>query len=98
MVFSGSTVIIITSFLPVFLLTGREKMLALAYTKTFIMIVDTLLQVVTVAPVRVLCVEGSGRKLQTCKPFPGRVFTEPIIKTCINGAKQPSVLTSLHYS
>src|SRR4051794_834328 len=47
-----STVIIITSFLPVFLLTGQEGKLfhPLAYTKTFIMIVDAFL-VVTLAPV-----------------------------------------------
>jgi copper/silver efflux system protein len=47
-----STVIIITSFLPVFLLTGQEGKLfhPLAYTKTFILIVDAIL-VVTLAPV-----------------------------------------------
>src|ERR1051325_4604587 len=47
-----STVIIITSFLPVFLLTGQEGKLfhPLAYTKTFILAVDALL-VVTLAPV-----------------------------------------------
>src|SRR5690349_15768147 len=47
-----STIIIITSFLPVFLLTGQEGKLfhPLAYTKTFIMAVDALL-VVTLAPV-----------------------------------------------
>src|SRR5919106_2742619 len=47
-----STIIIITSFLPVFLLTGQEGKLfhPLSYTKTFIMIVDALL-VVTLAPV-----------------------------------------------
>src|ERR1051325_1324688 len=47
-----STVIIITSFLPVFLLTGQEGKLfhPLAFTKTFIMIVDAIL-VVTLAPV-----------------------------------------------
>src|SRR5919106_4867538 len=47
-----STVIIITSFLPVFLLTGQEGKLfhPLAYTKTFIMLVDAVL-VVTLAPV-----------------------------------------------
>src|SRR5881392_4372245 len=47
-----STVIIITSFLPVFLLTGQEGKLfhPLAYTKTFILLVDALL-VVTLAPV-----------------------------------------------
>src|ERR1043166_272630 len=47
-----STIIIITSFLPVFLLTGQEGRLfhPLAYTKTFIMLVDAFL-VVTLAPV-----------------------------------------------
>ena len=47
-----STVIIITSFLPVFLLTGQEGKLfhTLAYTKTFILMIDALL-VVTLAPV-----------------------------------------------
>src|SRR5687767_2214251 len=47
-----STVIIITSFLPVFMLTGQEGKLfhPLAYTKTFIMLVDALL-VVTLTPV-----------------------------------------------
>src|SRR5919202_4052357 len=47
-----STIIIITSFLPVFLLTGQEGKLfhPLAFTKTFIMIVDAFL-VVTLAPV-----------------------------------------------
>ena len=47
-----ATVIIITSFLPVFLLTGQEGKLfhPLAWTKTFIMIVDALL-VISLAPV-----------------------------------------------
>src|SRR5580704_8286720 len=47
-----STIIIITSFLPVFLLTGQEGKLfhPLAYTKTFILLVDAFL-VVTLAPV-----------------------------------------------
>lgn len=47
-----STVIIITSFLPVFLLTGQEGKLfhPLAWTKTFILLVDAVL-VITLAPV-----------------------------------------------
>ncbi|WP_262922334.1 efflux RND transporter permease subunit [Chitinophaga filiformis] len=47
-----ATIIIITSFLPVFMLRGQEGKLfhPLAYTKTFIMIVDALL-VITLAPV-----------------------------------------------
>jgi Cu(I)/Ag(I) efflux system membrane protein CusA/SilA len=47
-----ATVIIIASFLPVFMLTGQEGKLfhPLAFTKTFIMLVDALL-VITLAPV-----------------------------------------------
>ncbi|MBZ4040916.1 efflux RND transporter permease subunit [Flavobacterium collinsii] len=47
-----ATVIIITSFLPVFMLSGQEGKLfhPLAYTKTFILVVDALL-VLTLAPV-----------------------------------------------
>src|SRR5918993_1389814 len=47
-----STIVIITSFLPVFMLTGQEGKLfhPLAFTKTFILIVDAIL-VVTLAPV-----------------------------------------------
>lgn len=47
-----ATVIIIASFLPVFMLTGQEGKLfhPLAFTKTFIMVVDALL-VITLAPV-----------------------------------------------
>lgn len=47
-----STIIIITSFLPVFMLTGQEGKLfhPLAFTKTFILVVDAVL-VITLAPV-----------------------------------------------
>src|SRR5215468_5526927 len=47
-----STIIIITSFLPVFMLTGQEGKIfhPLAFTKTFILIVDAVL-VLTLAPV-----------------------------------------------
>ncbi|WP_395626711.1 efflux RND transporter permease subunit, partial [Daejeonella sp.] len=40
-----STIIIIASFLPVFLLTGQEGKLfhPLAYTKTFILVIDAIL-------------------------------------------------------
>src|SRR5437867_11751256 len=58
-----STIIIIASFLPVFLLTGQEGKLfgPLAYTKTFILIVDALL-VITLAPVLIsFFMKGSFR-------------------------------------
>ncbi|HWB93408.1 MAG TPA: CusA/CzcA family heavy metal efflux RND transporter [Puia sp.] len=59
-----STVIIIASFLPVFLLTGQEGKLfhPLAYTKTFILLVDAVL-VVTLAPALIsLFMRGRFRK------------------------------------
>jgi len=47
-----ATIIIITSFLPVFMLSGQEGKLfhPLAFTKTFILLVDAIL-VITLAPV-----------------------------------------------
>src|SRR4029077_4251393 len=80
-----STVIIIASFLPVFLLTGQEGKLfgPLAYTKTFIMAVDAIL-VVTLAPV-LLSFFMRGRFLpETANPvnrFLENIY-EPVIKTC----------------
>src|SRR5258705_11235681 len=85
-----STVIIIASFLPVFLLTGQEGKLfgPLAYTKTFIMAVDAIL-VVTLAPV-LLSFFMRGRFLpETANPvnrFLENIY-EPVIKTCIRWRK-----------
>src|SRR5215217_84185 len=47
-----STIVVITSFLPVFLLTGMEGKLfsPLAWTKTFILLVDAVLAI-TLTPV-----------------------------------------------
>src|SRR4051794_37560327 len=59
-----STIIIIVSFLPVFMLTGQEGKLfgPLAYTKSFIMIVDAIL-VITLAPVLIsIFMKGRFRK------------------------------------
>lgn len=85
-----STIIILASFLPVFLLEGQEGKLfhPLAYTKTFIMLVDALL-VVTLAPV-ILSFFMKGR-------FPGehhnpvnrfleRIY-EPVIRVCMTWRK-----------
>ena len=66
-----STIIIITSFLPVFLLTGQEGKLfhPLAYTKTFIMLADAIL-VVTLAPVQRAegCCDAIGARGPQTKP------------------------------
>jgi Cu(I)/Ag(I) efflux system membrane protein CusA/SilA len=85
-----STIIIITSFLPVFMLTGQEGKLfhPLAYTKTFILIVDALL-VVTLAPVMIsFLMKGKFRSEQR-NPI-NRVLEkiyEPIIRVCLNWRK-----------
>jgi len=78
-----STIIIITSFLPVFLLSGQEGKLfhPLAWTKTFILLVDAFL-VITLAPVMLsLFMKGRFKGEQT-NPITRtleRVY-EPIIR------------------
>lgn len=85
-----STVIIITSFLPVFLLTGQEgKMFhPLAYTKTFIMVVDAIL-VIFLAPV-LISFFMKGKFIPEHKNpvnrFLERVYT-PIIRACLKYRK-----------
>jgi len=85
-----STIIIITSFLPVFMLTGQEGKLfhPLAYTKTFIMIVDAIL-VVTLAPVLIsFFMKGkfTNEKKNPVNRFLERVY-EPVIRTCMKWRK-----------
>ena len=85
-----STVIIITSFLPVFLLAGQEGKLfhPLAYTKTFIMIVDAIL-VITLAPVLIsFFMRGKFRRESENPINRGleRVY-EPIIRACLKWRK-----------
>lgn len=85
-----STVIIITSFLPVFMLTGQEGKLfhPLAYTKTFILIVDALL-VVTLAPVIISFLMKGKFKSEHRNPV-NRILEkiyEPIIHTCLHWRK-----------
>ncbi len=85
-----STVIIITSFLPVFMLTGQEGKLfhPLAYTKTFIMLVDAIL-VVTLAPVVIsFLMKGrfTNERKNPVNRFLEKVY-EPVIRTCIKWRK-----------
>ena len=85
-----STIIIITSFLPVFMLTGQEGKLfhPLAYTKTFIMLVDAVL-VVTLAPV-IISFFMKGKFTSEHKNPINRVLEkiyEPVIRTCMNWRK-----------
>ena len=85
-----STIIIITSFLPVFMLTGQEGKLfsPLAYTKTFILLVDALL-VVTLAPVLISFFMKGKFKDENSNPVNRileRVY-EPIIRWCMKWRK-----------
>lgn len=85
-----STIIIITSFLPVFMLTGQEGKLfhPLAYTKTFIMIVDAVL-VVTLAPVLISFFMKGKFKDEHSNPV-NRILEkvyEPIIRWCMKWRK-----------
>src|SRR5258705_2343999 len=81
-----STVIIITSFLPVFMLTGQEGKLfhPLAYTKTFILIVDAFL-VITLAPVLISLFMRGKFKNEKANPLTRRLenIYELIIRVCM---------------
>lgn len=85
-----ATVIIITSFLPVFMLTGQEGKYfhPVAYTKTFIMIVDAIL-VITLAPVLISFFMKGKFRPDNANPvnrFLERMYT-PIIKTVLEWRK-----------
>src|SRR3979411_2563871 len=85
-----STIIIITSFLPVFLLTGQEGKLfhPLAFTKTFIMIVDAIL-VITLAPVLISFFMKGRFRPESANPINRgleRIY-EPVIRGCIRWRK-----------
>ncbi len=85
-----STVIIIASFLPVFLLTGQEGKLfhPLAYTKTFILIIDAVL-VVTLAPVIISFFMKGRFRSDHENPLNRGLerFYEPLIRKCIEWRK-----------
>ncbi len=85
-----STIIIITSFLPVFMLTGQEGKLfhPLAYTKTFILIVDAFL-VITLAPVMISLFMRGKFKNEKANPLTRTLenIYEPIIRACLKWRK-----------
>jgi Cu(I)/Ag(I) efflux system membrane protein CusA/SilA len=85
-----STVIIIASFLPVFMLTGQEGKLfhPLAWTKTFILLVDAAL-VVTLAPVLIsLFMKGRFRdeRGNPLNRLLERLY-EPVVRACLKWRK-----------
>jgi copper/silver efflux system protein len=85
-----STLIIITSFLPVFMLTGQEGKLfhPLAFTKTFIMLVDAVL-VITLAPVLIsFFMKGKFRdeRSNPLNRWLEKIY-EPALRACMNWRK-----------
>ncbi len=90
-----STLIIVASFLPVFLLEGQEGKLfgPLAWTKTFILAIDAILAV-TLAPVLIsFFVKGKLRsdKHNPLNRFMERVYS-PILKWCITWRKTTLII------
>jgi Cu(I)/Ag(I) efflux system membrane protein CusA/SilA len=85
-----STVIIIVSFLPVFLLTGQEGKLfgPLAWTKTFILLVDAVVAI-TVTPVLISFFLKGQLREESANPINRaleRVYS-PILKWCLEWRK-----------
>jgi len=85
-----STIVVIASFLPVFMLTGMEgKMFhPLAYTKTFILLIDAFLAI-TLTPVLISLFLKGKLKQESANPltrFMERIYT-PILKLCLKWRK-----------
>ncbi len=85
-----STIIVVTSFLPVFLLTGMEGKLfhPLAWTKTFILLVDAFLAI-TLAPVLISFFLRGRLKPESANPITRtleKIYT-PILKFCLTWRK-----------
>ncbi|OGX83935.1 metal transporter [Hymenobacter lapidarius] len=93
-----SSVIVIVSFLPVFLLTGQEGKLfsPLAWTKTFILLVDAFIAI-TVAPVLISFLLKGKLKPESSNPlgrFLERLYT-PLLSWCLRWRKTTLALNIL---
>lgn len=85
-----STIIVVTSFLPVFLLTGMEGKLfhPLAWTKTFILLIDAFLAI-TLTPVLISFFLKGRLKPESANPITRtleKIYT-PILKWCLTWRK-----------
>jgi Cu(I)/Ag(I) efflux system membrane protein CusA/SilA len=85
-----STIIVIASFLPVFLLTGMEGKLfhPLAWTKTFILLIDAFLAI-TLTPVLIALFLKGRLKPENANPITRtleKIYT-PILKWCLKWRK-----------
>lgn len=85
-----STIIVVASFLPVFLLTGMEGKLfhPLAWTKTFILLIDAFLAI-TLTPVLISFFLKGRLKPESANPITRtleKIYT-PILKWCLKWRK-----------
>lgn len=85
-----STIIIVTSFLPVFLLTGMEGKLftPLAWTKTFILIIDAFVAI-TLGPVLISFFLKGKLKPESSNPLTRgleKIYT-PVLRLCLKWRK-----------
>ncbi len=85
-----STIVVIASFLPVFMLTGIEGKLfhPLAWTKTFILLIDAFLAI-TLAPILISFFLKGKLKPESANPVTRileRIYS-PIISWCLNWRK-----------
>ncbi|KIC93689.1 efflux RND transporter permease subunit [Flavihumibacter solisilvae] len=85
-----STIIVVASFLPVFLLTGMEGKLfhPLAWTKTYILLIDAVLAV-TLTPVLISLMLKGRLKPESANPITRtleNIYT-PILKWCLKWRK-----------
>ena len=85
-----STIVVIASFLPVFMLTGMEgKMFhPLAYTKTFILLIDAILAI-TLTPVFISFFMKGTLRPESANPitrFMEQLYT-PLLKLCLKWRK-----------
>ncbi|HKR03104.1 MAG TPA: efflux RND transporter permease subunit [Bacteroidia bacterium] len=86
-----STIIIVTSFLPVFMLTGQEGKLfsPLAWTKTFILLIDAFIAVTLVPVLASFFLKGKNFRPETKNPVNNilQKIYSPIIKWCLEWRK-----------
>lgn len=85
-----STIIVVASFLPVFLLTGMEGKLfhPLAWTKTFILLIDAVLAI-TLTPVLISLLLKGRLKPESANPITRTLekIYSPVLKFCLRWRK-----------
>lgn len=91
----NSTIIVVASFLPVFLLTGMEGKLfhPLAWTKTFILLIDAVLAI-TLTPVLITFFLKGNLKPENANPITRtleKIYT-PILTLCLKWRKTTLML------